>query len=348
MSQTKQRIGFIGCGIMGEPMARHLLDAGYPLAVYNRTASKCDALVAAGARRADSPADIACDADVVITMVGYPEDVEDLYLASGGLLEAAKPGSYLIDMSTSSPEMARDIASVAEVSDLHAFDAPVTGGEAGAKAATLTIMCGATEEEIEPVRGILETLGSRIVACGEHGSGQITKLANQTALAGCMVGLVEALSLAEASGLDPAQTLNVIASGAAGSAAATTLGPKILEDDFAPGFMVDHFVKDLGLVLELAEDEELTLPGVENADQLYSLLAEIGGGHMGTQALALAYADEPTCAAHGLDWSRLDMDEDDDDDDFEGADHEDDTYGCYDEPDDLDFEGILSERFDEN
>ncbi len=324
---TKQRIAFIGTGIMGAPMARHLLEAGYSVTVYNRTASKCAPLVAAGARQAASPADAAAQADVVITMVGYPEDVEELYLARGGLLEASRPGAYLIDMTTSSPELARDIAEVAEVSGRHAFDAPVTGGQQGAEAGTLTVFCGAPEDQVAPVRPVLEAMASKVLAFGGPGKGQMAKLANQAALAGCMLGLVEGLAFAKEGGLDLAQTLDALAGGMAGSTALSQLGPKILADDFTPGFMVGHYVKDLGLILQVAEDEELTLPGVETANQLYNLLAEIGGSRMGTQALDLVYADEETCAAHGLDWAVLGQDEDEDG----GHDHGDGCdCGCHD------------------
>ena len=331
MTQTKQSVAFIGTGIMGEPMARHLIEAGYPVAVYNRTPEKCAALVELGARLAASPADAAAEADVVITMVGYPEDVEELYLARGGLVEASKEGAVLIDMTTSDPGLARDIAEVAQVSGRRAFDAPVTGGQAGAQNATLTVFCGATEEDVTPVRALLECLGPRVVCMGGPGKGQMAKLVNQTALAGCMVGLVEGLSLARQGGLDAAATLDAIRGGMAGSVAMEAFGHKILDGDFAPGFMVEHYVKDLGLALMVAEELELTLPGVETANQLYGILDAIGGSRMGTQALDLVYADEAACAAAGLDWSLLSKDEDEEEGGFVGADHGDDCgCGCHD------------------
>lgn len=316
-------VAFIGTGIMGAPMARHLLDAGFQVTVYNRTASKCAPLVERGARLAASPAEAAADADAVITMVGYPEDVEDLYLSRGGLVEASKPGAYLIDMTTSSPELARDIAEVAEVSQRRAFDAPVTGGQQGAEEGTLTVFCGAGEADVEPVRPLFEAFAAKVVCFGGPGKGQMAKLANQTALAGCMVGLMEAASLAREGGLDLAATLDALKGGMADSHALDAFGAKIASGDYAPGFMVEHYVKDLGLVLQAAEDAELTLPGAETANQLYNILAEIGGRRMGTQALDLVYRDEATCAAHGLDWSVLG--EDEDEGDFAGADHGD---GC--------------------
>lgn len=323
MNDTKQRVAFIGTGIMGAPMARHLIEAGYPVTVYNRTASKCAPLVEAGARLAESPADAAAQADVVITMVGFPEEVEELYLARGGLVEASKPGAFLIDMSTSSPELARDIAEVAAVSGRRAFDAPVTGGQQGAQAGTLTVFCGATEEDVAPVRPVLEAFSSKVFCFGGPGKGQMAKLANQVALAGCMVGLAEGISFAREGGLDVVTTLEALAGGMAASAALDAFGAKIVAGDFAPGFMVEHYVKDLGLALEVAEDEELTLPGVETANQLYGLLAEIGGARMGTQAIDLVYSDERACAEHGLDWSLLERD-----DEEEGGESADGSCGC--------------------
>lgn len=356
MSDTKQSIAFIGTGIMGGPMARHLLEAGYPVAVFNRSPSKCGALVAAGARLAASAAEAAAQADVVITMVGYPEDVEELYLARGGLLEASRPGAYLIDMTTSSPELARDIAEVAEVSGRHAFDAPVTGGQQGAEAGTLTVFCGAPECDVAPVRPVLEAMASRVLAFGGPGKGQMAKLANQVALAGCMVGLAEGLAFAKEGGLDLEQTLDALAGGMAGSTVLDQLGPKMLAGDFAPGFMVAHYVKDLGLALQTAEEEELTLPGVETANQLYGMLDAIGGSRMGTQALGLVYADEASCAACGLDWTLLSQD-----DDEEGEGHGGECgCGCHDhgcgggagrgllDEHENDFEGALAGDFDED
>ena len=182
MADTKLNVAFIGTGIMGAPIAGHILDAGYPLTVYNRTRAKAEGLLAKGATWADSPAEAAKDADVVFTMVGYPADVEEVYLAGNGLIAQAKKGAYLIDLTTSAPELARDIAGAAEVSDLHAFDCPVTGGEGGAIAGTLTAIAGATEHDIEPVRAVLETFTSKIFCFGGAGKGQAAKLANQVAL----------------------------------------------------------------------------------------------------------------------------------------------------------------------
>lgn len=213
MTDSKPSVAFIGTGIMGAPIAGHILDAGYPLTVYNRTKAKADDLVARGAVWAASPAEAAAGADVVFTMVGYPEDVEELYLAKDGLLASSKPGATLIDLTTSSPDLARDISKLAEVSERHAFDCPVTGGESGAVAGTLTLICGATEEQVEPLRPLLETFGAQIFCFGEAGQGQAAKLCNQVALASSMVGMADTLALAEQSGLDVDLTLKMIQGG---------------------------------------------------------------------------------------------------------------------------------------
>lgn len=312
---AKQAVAFIGTGIMGAPMAGHLIDAGYPVTVYNRTASKAQPLVDRGARRAESVAQAVRDADVVLTMVGYPSDVEELYLAKDGIIANARRGAYLVDMTTSSPELARELHAGAEIEDMHAFDAPVTGGENGAIAATLTFFCGASEEEVEPVSDVLRTMGSLVLTFGDAGKGQLAKLTNQVALAGCMLGMVEGLAFAKQGGLDLDKTLNALLTGTAASASLKTLGPKILRGDYTPGFQVRHYVKDLDLALHAAEDGELTLPLTDTAVQLYSMLSAIGGGRMGTQSLSLVYSDEQTSAEAGLDWSLLNLDE-------EGADEE--------------------------
>lgn len=302
---TKRTVAFIGCGTMGAAMAGHLLDAGFDLRVFNRTPEKCAPLVARGAKQAEDVASAVKGADVVITMVGTPSDVEGLYLSHDGILETSAPGAYLVDMTTSSPQLARDISEVAELSGKHAFDAPVTGGPEGAAAASLTVFCGTDEKTLSGVRDVLECMGSRIMCFGGAGKGQLAKLANQTALAGAMVGFAEAFAFAKQAGLDVAETLDALGGGMAGSKAMATFGPKVLAGDFKPGFTVDHYVKDIDLVEQAAEAMELTLPGVDTARDLYNVLSVIGAGKLGTQAIALMYEDEETCAKHGLDWSRL-------------------------------------------
>ena len=310
----KLSVAFIGTGIMGAPIAGHILDAGYPLTVFNRTKEKADALVARGAVWADSASDAARTADVVFTMVGYPSDVEELYLTTDGLLTCTKPGAMLIDLTTSSPELARDIYGAAEAYDKHAFDCPVTGGQQGAIDGTLTAIAGATEEYIAPVREVLDTFTSKIFCFDEAGKGQAAKLANQVALAGSMVGMADSLAFAEQNDLDMDLVRSMILSGTGTSGAMETLAPKSLKGDYRPGFQVQHFLKDLGLALQDAEDKGLSLPGTDTAFMLYDTLKEIGGGSMGTQAITLLYEEEGIAEANGLDWSKCPAPDAQDDD----------------------------------
>ena len=303
MSNHNTKVAFIGTGIMGAPIAGHILDAGYELSVYNRTPGKAQPLVDRGAVWAEAPALAVEDADVIFTMVGYPQDVEELYLAGDGLLACAKPGAYLIDLTTSSPELARDIAEAAEVSGKHAFDCPVTGGESGAIAGTLTAIIGATEHDIEPVRPLLETFAANLFCFGGAGKGQAAKLANQVALGASMVGMADALALAQQCGLDLEQTRQMICGGTGKSGVMEQLAPKALDGDYKPGFMVEHFIKDLGLALQVAEEKEIALPGADTAFTLYDMLDAIGGARMGTQAITLLYQEEADAVAAGLDWS---------------------------------------------
>ena len=310
MSNTNStKVAFIGTGIMGAAICGHILDAGFDLTVHNRTKSKAEALLARGAKWADTPADAAREADVVFTMVGYPTDVEDVYLASDGLIRATRKGAYLIDLTTSSPQLARDIHDAAEVEDKHAFDCPVTGGQKGAEDGTLTLIVGATEEETAPVLPILETFSAKVMYFDRPGGGQTAKLCNQVSLASCMVGYADALALAEQGHLDAHKVLDLMASGTGGSGASASLAPKSLEGDYKPGFMAEHLRKDIALALRSAQEAELALPGAETAFALFDTLCQVGGARMGTQALTLLYAEEGDAAAAGLDWSLLDADD---------------------------------------
>lgn len=311
-NSAKPKVAFIGTGIMGAPIAGHIMDAGYDLTVYNRTKSKADALVACGAHWAESPAAAAADADVVFTMLGYPTDVEDVYLATNGLVRAAKKGAWLVDLTTSSPQLARDIHDAAEVEDKHAVDCPVTGGESGAIAGTLTLILGSTEADAQPILPVLETFSSKAFYFGGAGKGQTAKLCNQVSLASCMVGMADALALAEQGGLDLRLMLDMVGSGMGSSRALTALGPKALEGDWKPGFLVEHMRKDIRLAIEQSEDLEITLPGAETAFTLYDMLCQIGGERLGAQAISLLYAEEGDAAAVGLDWSLLNEDADGD------------------------------------
>ena len=302
-TRSPKTVAFIGTGVMGAPIAGHLLDAGYQLRVHNRTRSKADALVARGAVWADSPAEAARDADVVFTMLGLPSDVEDVYLATDGLIRTARRGAWLIDLTTSSPQLARDIHDAAEVEDKHAFDCPVTGGDAGAIAGTLTLIAGITEPDAAPVLPLLETFSSRIYWFERAGAGQTAKLCNQIGVATCLAGAAELLALAEQAGLSRTVVAEMVGSGMGGSAQLSRVMPRAEEGDYKPGFMATHLAKDLGLALAVAEDEGVTLPVTETALNLVDLLCQAGGSRLGTQALALLYADEASGVAAGLDWS---------------------------------------------
>ena len=310
---TAQRpctVAFIGTGIMGAPIAGHLLDAGYRLRVHNRTREKADGLVARGAAWADSPAEAVRGADVVFTMLGYPNDVEDVYLASDGILRAAKRGAWLIDLTTSSPQLARDIHDAAEIDDKHAFDCPVTGGDQGARSGTLTLIAGISEREAEPVIPLLQTFSSQIHWFDQPGAGQTAKLCNQVALAGCLAGAAEAMALAEQAGLSVGNVTEMVGAGMGGSVQLSRVAAKALDGDYAPGFLAEHLRKDLSLALEAGEDLQLSMPETETALNLVDLLCQVGGARLGTQALTLLYAPEDECAAAGLDWSPVAPDPD--------------------------------------
>lgn len=298
-----RKVAFIGTGIMGAAIAGHLLDAGYALTVTSRTKEKAQALLDRGAAWADTPAAAARDADVIFTMVGYPEDVEDVYLSTDGLIRGVRKGAWMVDLTTSSPQLAREIHDAAEVMDKHAVDCPVTGGEEGAVAGTLTLMLGCSQKVAEPLLPLLKTFSSNMLFFDQPGAGQTAKLCNQVALAGSMIGAYEAMALAEQAGLDLGRVRDLVMHGTGASAAMEHLVPLSLAGDFAPRFLCEHFRKDLGLALEVAENFELDLPGTGNAYALYDLLCQVGGARLGTQAASLLYADEATGIASGLDWS---------------------------------------------
>jgi 3-hydroxyisobutyrate dehydrogenase len=281
------RIGWIGTGVMGSAMASHLLDAGHELTVHNRTRAKAAALEAAGARWAELPAEVAVGAEIVGLMVGTPQDVDDLVLGPGGLLAAMEPGSILIDFTTSSPALAQRIAREATRREVASLDAPVSGGDVGARAATLSIMVGGSLESFERARQVLETLGATVVLQGGPGAGQHTKMVNQILVAGTMMGLAEALVYAEAQGLTPHQVLESVSGGAAASWALANLAPRVLAGDLDPGFAVEHLVKDLTIALDAASQAALDLPATRLARQLYDSLAGHGASKRGTQALVV-------------------------------------------------------------
>lgn len=287
---VKMRVGWIGVGVMGASMAGHVLDAGYPLTVYNRTREKADALVERGAEWADSPRDVALASDIVISIVGYPRDVEDVMLGEHGALKGLRKGGILCDMTTSSPELAKKIAMQAQGVGCFSLDAPVTGGDVGAKNATLSIFVGGEEEVYKRALPLFETMGKKISYCGQAGQGQQGKLANQIAVAGVMFSVCESMLYAQEAGLNVPEWLDLVVPGAAGSVAMNTLGRRILNADFEPGFFIEHFVKDLGLCLEECRRMNLVLPGLTLADQFYNMILDQGAGKKGTQLLIDAIA----------------------------------------------------------
>ena len=286
-----ERIGFIGLGVMGASMAGHLLRAGYPLTVYTRTKAKADGLVGEGAAWADTPAALAAECDVIVTIVGYPADVEEVYLGEQGVLKTVQPDTVLIDMTTSSPLLARRIAEAAEAKSCHALDAPVSGGDVGAREARLSIMIGGDPEAFQRVLPILQIMGKNVVLQGPAGAGQLTKMANQIACAGSTLGTVEALAYAAKSGLDPQTVFDSIEAGAAGSWSLSNLGPRILKGDLDPGFFAKHMLKDLKIALESATEMGLDLPGLKTTHDLYDRLCAEGLGEFGTQGLYRLYED---------------------------------------------------------
>ncbi|OBZ16020.1 NAD(P)-dependent oxidoreductase [Bacillus sp. FJAT-26390] len=278
-------IGFIGTGIMGESMAGHLLAAGYKVNVYNRTKSRADNLVSRGALWQDTPQLVAEQSDVIITMLGYPADVEEVYFGEAGLLQNVKPNRLLIDMTTSSPSLAKRIEQEASERGLAAVDAPVSGGDIGAKEARLSIMAGGTEEAFEAALPLFLLMGKNIVHQGAAGSGQFTKMCNQIAIASNMIGVSEALAYAKRAGLEQSKVLKSIEAGAAGSWSLSNLGPRIINGDFAPGFYVKHFMKDIKIAIESADELGLPLPGLALARSLYEQVIANGEENNGTQAL---------------------------------------------------------------
>lgn len=283
------RVGFIGLGIMGQSMAGHLLAAGHPLAVYNRSADKAQALVAQGAVACASPAEVAQQSDIIITMVGYPTDVEQVWLGPQGLIANAH-NALLIDMTTSSPALAKRLAIAADQAGHKALDAPVSGGDVGARDAKLSIMVGGESAAYNKALAVLQRMGSTITHMGVAGAGQHTKMANQIVIASTIMGVCEGLAYAEGAGLDTQALLRCIAGGAAGGFQLNVMGARIAKGDFAPGFFIEHFLKDLGIALAEADQMGLVLPGASLARKLYQEMADSGRERLGIQALFQRYA----------------------------------------------------------
>lgn len=283
------RVGWIGTGIMGVAMCGHLLDAGYPTTVYNRTPTKAAGLVDRGATTAPSPAAVAENSDVIFTMVGYPHDVRAVILGTDGVLSGCSGGEIVADMTTSEPALAVEIAGAASPLDVATIDAPVSGGEVGAVEARLSIMIGGEAAAVEALQPIWDLLGATVVHQGGPGAGQHTKMVNQTLIASNMLGVCEALLYAHKAGLDLDTVLASVSSGAAGSWSLSNLAPRIAAGDLAPGFYVEHFIKDMDIALAEAERMGLELQGLNTARELYGRLADAGHARLGTQSLILTY-----------------------------------------------------------
>lgn len=284
----KTKIGWVGLGVMGRSMCGHLLEKGYEATVYTRTQEKAQSLFEKGAKWAESPGAVAERSDVVFAIVGFPKDVREVFLGPKGAVGAARPGSILVDMTTSEPSLAKEIYKAAKDQKAYALDAPVSGGDIGARNATLSIMVGGDAEAFDAVLPCFEAMGKTIKLQGPAGAGQHTKMVNQMLIAPMMIGVCEALLYAKRAGLDPLAVIESVGSGAAGSWSINNLGPRILKGDFEPGFFVEHFLKDMKIALDEGKRMGLALPGLELAEKLYRRVQQMGLGRKGTQALYLA------------------------------------------------------------
>lgn len=285
MIKKDYTIGFIGTGVMGHGMASNLQKAGYVLNVYTRTKAKAKSLINNGAKWKNSVAELASTSDVIITIVGYPNDVEEVYFGENGIIQNARANTYVIDMTTSKPSLAKKIYQESKKKNIYALDAPVSGGDVGARNGTLAIMVGGEEEVFLDMKPIFEILGENIILQGDAGAGQHTKLANQITIASNMVGVCEAIIYAKRAGLNPELVLDSITTGAAGSWSLANLGPRMIKGDFDPGFYVKHFIKDMRIAIESAQEMGLSTPGLNLSLKLYEELAEMGENDSGTQAL---------------------------------------------------------------
>lgn len=284
----KTRIGWIGTGVMGLSMCNHVLTKGYKVKIYSRTKAKAQPLLDSGATWAESSRAVADQSDAIFTMVGFPEDVREVYLGESGILTTAKPGSIVIDMTTTSPSLTQEIHSAAASKSVHAVDAPVSGGDVGARHGTLSIMVGGNKDVIEAIKPLLETMGKQIVHQGGPGAGQHAKMCNQIIIAGTMIGVCESLLYGYKAGLDLETMLRSVSSGAASCWTLDNMAPRILRRNFDPGFFVEHFIKDMSIALDEAERLGLALPGLALVHQLYLAVKAQGHGKLGTQALMLA------------------------------------------------------------
>jgi 3-hydroxyisobutyrate dehydrogenase len=293
----KTRIGWIGTGVMGSSMVGHLMTAGYSATVFNRSKAKADPLVAKGAKWADSPKSLAEQSDLIFSIVGFPADVREVLLGTSGALAGAKSGSVLVDMTTSEPSLAVEVYEAGKAKGVHSVDAPVSGGDIGAKNAALSIMIGGDKAVVDALQPVFAVMGKTIVHQGGPGAGQHTKMANQILIATGMIGVCEALLYGYKAGLDLPTVLQSVGPGAAGSWSLSNLGPRMMNNNFDPGFFVEHFIKDMGIALAESKKMGLSLPGLALAEQLYLSVKAKGWGRNGTHALLLALSE-----MSGLDW----------------------------------------------
>lgn len=282
------KIGWVGTGVMGRWMCQHVIDLGYTATIFTRTKSKADPLLKAGATWAGSPAEVAESSDIIFTIVGFPDDVRQVYLGENGILTTAKSGSIVVDMTTTEPSLAVEVHQAARAQGISSIDAPVSGGDVGAREARLAIMIGGDKEAVDAIHPLFEAMGQNIVYQGEAGSGQHTKMCNQITIAGTMIGVCEALLYGAKAGLDLEIMLSTISKGAAGCWSLENLAPRVLKRNFDPGFFVEHFIKDMGIALDEAKRMGISLPGLSLVHQLYLATQAQGHGRLGTHALMLA------------------------------------------------------------
>lgn len=281
----KEKIGWVGTGVMGQSMCAHILKAGYHISVYNRTKEKAKELIEGGAQWCSNPKEVAENSDIVVTIVGFPQDVEEVYLGENGILKGIREGSIIVDMTTSDPSLAQKIYNEAKKKNVNSIDAPVSGGDVGAREGTLAIMAGGDKEIYDKVLPLFKLMGKNIAYMGKAGSGQHTKMSNQILIASTMIGVVESLLYAYKANLNLSEVINVIGKGAAGSWSINNLGPRIVEGNFDPGFFIKHFVKDMGIALQEAKRMNLSLPGLSLANQFYISAMALGFENLGTHGL---------------------------------------------------------------
>ncbi|MFX0136509.1 MAG: NAD(P)-dependent oxidoreductase [Candidatus Hodarchaeota archaeon] len=288
---VNEKIGWIGTGVMGKSMCMHILKAGFEIFVYNRTKEKAMELIEAGAKWCSSPKEVAEQCDIIFTIVGFPQDVKEVYLGVNGILTGIKKGSIIVDMTTSEPTLAQTIYEKARKLAVSSIDAPVSGGDVGAREGTLAIMAGGDNETYDKVLPFFKLMGKNIAYMGKAGAGQHTKMSNQILIASTMIGVVESLLYAYRAGNDLNEVINVIGKGAAGCWSINNLGPRIVDGNFDPGFYIKHFIKDMGIALQEAKQMNLSLPGLALAYQFYISATAMGLENLGTQGLYKVFAE---------------------------------------------------------